>query len=146
MMAIAQASVLANDGVKVILIFSNKTKDDIFCDDELFNLTMNPNFKYFHTLTRHDESKHGKWEGLKGRVNMDMLYQCGFPQPADDVYIAFCGPPGFEAATRTFLGNNGYKQGVNYHWEKIKYKFWILIDIIQIENISKDTTLKNLIW
>lgn len=73
MLSLGQASVLAKDGVQVNLIFSNKTKDDIFCDDELFQLSQNPNFKYYHTLTRHDVSKHGKWEGLTGRINMDML-------------------------------------------------------------------------
>ena len=38
MFSVAQASVLANDGVKVILIFSNKTKDDILIEKEINDL------------------------------------------------------------------------------------------------------------
>ena len=49
---------------------------------------MNPdNFKLFHTLTRHDDGQHGDWDGLRGRVSWEMLQQCGFPEPADDVLI-----------------------------------------------------------
>jgi hypothetical protein len=47
----------------------------------------------FHTLTRHDEQKHGKWEGMQGRVTYDMLKECKFPEAADDVFIGVCGPP-----------------------------------------------------
>lgn len=46
----------------------------------------------FHTLTRHDQSKDGEWNGLQGRVTYDMFKDCGFPEAADDVFIAVCGP------------------------------------------------------
>jgi len=93
MYSIAQAASLAKEGLDVRMIFSNKTKDDILCKEQLDELEkINPNFKCFHTLTRHDAAKHGEWSGLTGRVSMDMLKQCGFPEPADDTLIALCGP------------------------------------------------------
>ena len=75
MYSIALASSLAKDGVKIWFLFSNKTKDDILCKDQLDELAkINPdNFKLFHTLTRHDEGKHGAWDGLTGRVSWEML-------------------------------------------------------------------------
>lgn len=74
MYSVALASSLANDGVEIWFLFSNKTKGDILIEKELDKLKqMNPNFHLFHTLTRHDESKHGKWDGLTGRVSLDML-------------------------------------------------------------------------
>ena len=43
-------------------------------EDELNELAKKePKFKLYHTLTRHDEAKHGKWEGLVGRVSEEML-------------------------------------------------------------------------
>jgi len=48
---------------------SNKTKDDILIENELNELVKkDSNFKLFHTLTRHDEAKLGKWDGFTGRV------------------------------------------------------------------------------
>jgi len=97
MYAIAQASALGQDGAEVKLIFSNKTKDDILCKDYLDLLEQFcPNVKIFHTLTRHKPEEHGEWNGLTGRVNMDMLKQCGFAEPADDVFIAICGTSSFK--------------------------------------------------
>merc|ERR1712070_1138202 len=88
--AVALASSLAQDGLEIWFLYSNKTKDDILCREQLDELCkINPDkFRLFHTLTRHDESKHGAWDGLTGRVSLDMLKKCGFPEPADDVFIA----------------------------------------------------------
>lgn len=93
LLSIAQASTFAKDGLDIILLYSNKTKDDILCQEELDELTAaNPeHFKVYHTLTRHDEAKHGKWDGLTGRVSLDMMKQCGLSEPADDVLIFICG-------------------------------------------------------
>ena len=114
MFAIAQASSLAKDGVEVTFLFTNKTKDDILIKDELDNLAkINPNFKVFYTLTRHKE-EHGEWDGLTGRISMDMLKNCGFPEPADDVFIATCGPKEMNGLVKTLLSENGYVEGENY--------------------------------
>lgn len=109
MYAIALASCLAKDGLEITFLFSNKTKEDILCKELLDDLCRsNPDtFKLFHTLTRHDEAQHGAWGGLTGRVSADMLKQCGFPQPADGVYIATCGPAQFNADIKTFLLDAG---------------------------------------
>merc|ERR1712046_248081 len=71
--SIALASSLANDGVEIWFLFSNKTKDDILIKKELDKLAeTNPNFHLTYTLTRHDDDKHGEWTGKTGRVSLDM--------------------------------------------------------------------------
>lgn len=110
--SIAQASVLAKDGVQVTLIYSNKTKDDILIEKEIAELAkVGENFKVFFTLTRHDPEKHGEWNGLVGRINFDMLKQCGFPEPADDLFLATCGPKGFGDSVTAGLEEMGYVKG-----------------------------------
>ena len=76
---------------------------------------MNPKkFKLFHTLTRHNPDKDGKWEGLEGRVTWEMLQQCGFPAPADDVLIMKCGPGGMYKTVDDILEANGYTKEEMY--------------------------------
>ena len=115
MLAIAQAIVLSKDNVEITLIFSNKTKDDILCEKEINNLTSKGgNFKVFHTLTRHDEAKHGKWDGLTGRIDVNMLKNCGMPEPTDTFFIACCGPKGFGETITAPLADLGYVKGENF--------------------------------
>jgi len=66
-------------------------------------------------LTRHDEAKDGAWNGLTGRITVEMLKQCGLPAPADDVYVATCGPNGLVNGVRAELGQHGYVKGENFH-------------------------------
>lgn len=75
LLAIAQASIWAEDGLEVTLLFSNKTKGDILCKDQIDELVQkNPaKFRVFHTLTRHNTETDGDWDGLTGRVSMEML-------------------------------------------------------------------------
>lgn len=75
---------------------------------------INPNFKVHYTLTRYKNKDKRRWNGLTGRVNMDMLRKCGFPEPADDVFIAFSGPKEMNGAVRSFLSEHGYARGENY--------------------------------
>ena len=72
---VALASSLAKDGAKLKFLFSNKTKDDILCQEELSALAkMNPdNLDLYHTLTRHNPESHGEWDGLQGRVTYEMF-------------------------------------------------------------------------
>lgn len=115
MYSIALASSLAKDGLEIWFLFSNKTKDDMLCKEHLDQLTAtNPNFRLFHTLTRHDASKDGENPYLSGRVTYEMFKQCGFPEPADDVLIATCGPKAFNEQIKGFLAENGYEQGEHY--------------------------------
>ena len=117
MFSIAQSIVLSKDNVQVTLIFSNKTKDDILCEKEIADLLTKctgGNFKVFHTLTRHDEAKHGKWDGLTGRITTEMLKSCGLPEPSDGFWIGTCGPKGFGDSITGPLAELGYVKGENY--------------------------------
>ena len=92
------------------MIITNKTKDDILIKKELDWLeAWNSNLKVIYTLTRHSEEKHGRWDGLQGRVNIDMLRAVGFPEPSDDVYICWSGPKGLEDTIQTTLNEGGYQ-------------------------------------
>lgn len=91
-----QASTLAQDDLDITFIYSNKTKDDILIKDEIDKVAaMNNNLKVFHTLTRHDDVKHGEWKGLKGRISEQMIKECGLPEPSPETLICYCGPAGF---------------------------------------------------
>lgn len=121
MLSIAQAAILSKDDMKISFIFCNKTKDDILCDSAIKDLEKRSsgNFKVYYTLTRHDPAKHGKWDGLQGRVSVDMLKQCGLPDPQDDLFIGTCGPPGFHISIAEPLKALGYKPNVHFQ-EKTK--------------------------
>ena len=73
----------------------------------------------YHTLTRHDDSKHGSWDGLRGRVSTEMLKNCGLPEPRDDLFVGTCGPPGFHISIVEPLRALGYKPNVHFQ-EKTK--------------------------
>jgi NAD(P)H-flavin reductase len=102
--AIALASTLIRDKMDITLLFSNKTKEDLFLENELNDLLkMNKYLKIFYTLTRHDSNKHGHWQGLQGRISYEMFKECEFPDVADDVFILSCGPGGFNGVIHNFL-------------------------------------------
>jgi Oxidoreductase NAD-binding domain len=50
-----------------------------------------------HTLTRHEEGKHGVWEHFKGRVSEDMI-KTHMPPPSPETLIGYCGPAEFNKA------------------------------------------------
>ena len=58
MLSVAMAAL--RDGLEVILLFSNKTKDDIICSELIDEIkAINPDrFTVYFTLTRHKE-EHG---------------------------------------------------------------------------------------
>jgi len=115
MLSACMSSVLANDGVNMTLVFCNKTKDDILCEKEINDLVpKGANFKVFHTLTRHDDEKHGEWNGMKGRISLDLLKQCGLPEPTDDLFVGSCGPKGFGDTIFGFLEQAGYVKGEQF--------------------------------
>ena len=98
-----------------VQVFSNKTKDDILIKKEIDDLVeKSPNFKVFYTLTRHDEANHGKWDGLVGRINFDMLKSCGFLDPSDDLFLDTCGPKGFGKSITGPLEELGYVKDEMY--------------------------------
>ena len=74
---------------------------------------MNPdNLELHHTLTRHNSDTHGEWDGLEGRIDLEMIQKLGFPPPADDTFIFICGPKKFKADIITFLQEAGYQEGM----------------------------------
>jgi len=75
----------------------------------------NPNFRVFHTLTRHNDEKHGEWNGLKGRISADLLKQCGFPEPSPETLILHCGPPEFNKTVKAVLAELGYTADMQYN-------------------------------
>ena len=65
LLSIAQASCLANDGMEIVFLISNKTKNDILCKPELDLLASRcKNITIHHTLTRHNPQFHGARAGL----------------------------------------------------------------------------------
>ena len=94
MYSIAFASLHANENIQIIFLNINRTISDIFCQKELDELAQKfkKNFKLFNCLSHHDDESDGKWDGLKGKINHDLLKKCGFPSAADDIFIAYSGP------------------------------------------------------
>lgn len=62
-------------------------------------------------MTRHDDSTHGDWKGLKGRVSKKMLEDIKTPPPADDTLILACGPKQFNEYIKNVLENMEYTDG-----------------------------------
>jgi NAD(P)H-flavin reductase len=89
----------------MVLLYSNKTKSDILLKDELDHFAQNnaEKIKIFHTLTRHSDDKDGEWGGLKGRLTVDMIKSCGFPEPSEETLIGFCGPAAFNKSVEDIL-------------------------------------------
>ena len=99
------------------LILSNKTFHDILLKPEMDNMCiMNKNLKINHTLTKHDEYKHGKRTGPCGRINQRMLEQLGFPfnpEVDTETVILICGPNSFEQDMIKMLASFGWERNVN---------------------------------
>lgn len=75
--------------VKMVLLYSNKTPEDICYKDEwpLFE-EQNPNLKVVHTIT--DDPN---WEGRKGRINESTIREFS----SADTLFYICGPPAMVA-------------------------------------------------
>ena len=103
----ASASILAKDGCDVKLLNFNKTKDDILCQDIIDGLKSrnSKKFEYKHVLTRDPT-----WNGLKGRLNADMIkdFFGASWAPEDHVFFFICGPPAFDTHCKKVLTDMGY--------------------------------------
>ena len=109
---ILQASTLANDGLQMVLIYSNKTKEDILMKAEIDEMAAKntKNLQVHYTLTRHDDSKHGDCSHLKGRVCQEMFKKCQLPPPSPETLIFFCGNKGFNKCCAQQLEEMGYSE------------------------------------
>ena len=84
---------------QLILIYSNKTRQDTAFYDELNQVAKeNKNFKVIFTLTQEEPEV---WKGEKGRINAEMLKK--YCSPLKNKYFLFCGPAGFLKAIDTCL-------------------------------------------
>ena len=94
----------------MVLLYSNKSKDDILCEVELSGFEkLNPDrLRLFHTLTRHNVEKHGEWKGHTGRISAELLKQCRFPEPSPETLITYCGPKGMNDTVEATLKALGY--------------------------------------
>lgn len=116
--SIALAAVMSKDNLDLTFLFSNKTKGDILCLEEITALNKHApeQFKVNHTLTRHDDKRDGEWSGMTGRISLQMLKNCGFPLKAeDDVFIFMCGTHAFCDSIRYILSGLGMTQGEHYN-------------------------------
>ncbi|KAL4233441.1 Cytochrome b5 reductase 4 [Mactra antiquata] len=88
------------------LMFFNKTESDILWRDQLSALSdINKRFTVTHCLSDADE----KWEGLRGRVNKQMVEDTLSAVDKENVLICACGPTPFTKSVIQFADELGYK-------------------------------------
>lgn len=85
--------------VNADLIYSSKTPDDIIFKNELIT-NGHKNIKIHLTITRPDGFS---WNGLKGRINEDMIKK--LVPKIEDPYYYICGPTQMVEDTRKLLQN-----------------------------------------
>ena len=115
MFSIVQASTYVNDGLKMNLIISNKTKNDIFLKPELDNYVLfNKALTVHHTLTRHNNNQHGKRAGLTGRITCKRREEVGLQiHPSTDSLVCVCGPQSCENAMMEIMEGEGWRLNTN---------------------------------
>lgn len=73
-----------------VLVFSNKTQEEIVYREELDALARaNPRFRVLHTLTREPEGS--DWRGRRGRIDAALLREAA--EGLDDPVYYVCGKP-----------------------------------------------------
>lgn len=92
----------------IIMLYSNKTQDEIVFKDELEEMqTADPNIIIKNVLTREPD-----WKGLKGHIDADMI-KAQIPDYKERVFY-ICGPPSLNEAMKKAL------QGLNLREDQIK--------------------------
>lgn len=92
----------------IVMLYSNKTEDEIVFKDELEEMQKaDPNMVIKNVLTRQPD-----WKGLKGHVNADMIKE-QMPDYKDRVFY-ICGPPSLNEAMKKAL------EGLNLREDQIK--------------------------
>lgn len=88
---------------KVLLVYSNKTPDDIVYKKDLEELAKNSNIKVVNTITRAKEEH--KWEGETGRISEDLIKKSVSDITKPLYYI--CGSPEFSHTMESMLVKMG---------------------------------------
>lgn len=97
----------------IIFFYAARNEKDIIFRQELEMLVRQyENFKLFITLTRSDLER--GWQGLRGRVNPDMIKQIA--PDFRERFIFLCGPNGFMASVKELMQSLNFPME-NYHAE-----------------------------
>lgn len=88
---------------KVLLVYSNKTPEDIVYKKDLEELAKNSNIKVVNTITRAKEEH--KWEGETGRISEDLIKKNVSDITKPLYYI--CGSPEFSITMESMLVKMG---------------------------------------
>lgn len=81
----------------IVMLYSNKTEDEIVFKDELEEMQKaDPNVVIKHVLTREPD-----WKGLKGHVDANMIKE-QIPDYKERIFY-ICGPPSMNAAMKKAL-------------------------------------------
>lgn len=90
---------------KITLVWSNRTQEDMFCNDELEQLGEKlPRLAFFPVLTRQPDYK-----GLQGRLDSALLGKM-LAESSRSAYIFLCGPPDMMDAVRAALVSLGFEK------------------------------------
>jgi cytochrome-b5 reductase len=93
------------DETKIVLLFANKTEEDILLKDQLNALAdKNKQLEIIHVLSDADES----WEGPKGFITKDIIKPHVFDSSDKDNRVLLCGPPPMVDAIKKATVELGY--------------------------------------
>lgn len=87
----------AGDTTKVSILFGNKTKKDILCEELLtkWQADFKDRLEIVHVLS--DAADDTTWTGAKGFITKDLIEKA-CPPPGEDSMMFVCGPPPMYAA------------------------------------------------
>jgi len=99
----------------MVLIYSNKTKNDIVFHDDLIQMQAeNKNLKVVHTLTSPDVDKN-TWKGKMGHINSTMIKE-EIPDYSERVFY-ICGPPKMVDVLKSILSDELKLEKEKIKWE-----------------------------
>jgi len=104
LMAMLRDHARAATSIPAHLLYSARTRADLFYMTELEMLAKQPNVKITFTLTR-ESSK--EWQGYSRRIDREMLEETGWP-PQDVPRAFVCGPTSLVESVASTLVNLGH--------------------------------------
>ncbi|XP_059652858.1 NADH--cytochrome b5 reductase 1-like isoform X2 [Cornus florida] len=101
------------DKTNVHLIYANVTFEDILLKEELdgFASKFSNRFKVYYVLSQ----PHEAWNGGVGHISKEMI-NTHCPEPAPDIQILRCGPPGMDKAMAAHLHALGYSKEMQFQF------------------------------
>ena len=98
------------------LVCTNRRRQDVLMYTELAALAAGDSvqtgldFKVLHTLTGDVVDGSDGWDGVRGRINEEIL-RSTLPAPSSHTRVVICGPPGMNEAAVRLLRRIGYTRG-----------------------------------